>query len=263
LEDHGWNPSSTSNFAFFSLLYVALILADNQLSGSIPSELGRLINVEWIELGKYDRGVDLCLEEHGWNPSSTSNFVFFSPLHDSLILVGTQLSGSIPSELGRLTNVEKMYLGKYGRRVDLCLEDHGWNPSSTSNFAFFSLLHVALILVGNQLSGSIPSELGRLINVEWIDLGKYDRGVDLCLEDHGWNPSSTSNFAFFSPLHDSLILVGTQLSGSIPSELGLLKNVRSINLSKYGLRVDLCWEEHGWNPSSTSNFVFFLFFIMN
>jgi len=135
------------------------------LSGSIPSELGLLTNVEEMYLGKYGRRVDFCWEEHDWNPSSTSNFVFFPLLHDALILAINQLSGSIPSELGLLTNVEVMYLGKYGRRVDFCWEEHGWNPSSTSNFVFFSLLHDALILEQNNLSGSVPSELFALPNL--------------------------------------------------------------------------------------------------
>ena len=63
--------------------------------------------------------------EHGLNPSSTSNFVFFSLPHDALILGNNNLSGTVPSELGRLTNVVYIGLGKYGRRVDLCLEEHG------------------------------------------------------------------------------------------------------------------------------------------
>ena len=86
------------------------------------------------------------------------------------------LSGAIPSELGLLTNVEWIILCTYGRRVDLCLEEHGWNPSSTYNFGFFPLLHHALILADNQLSGSIPSELFALPNLrtvsESFDLGK-------------------------------------------------------------------------------------------
>jgi len=176
------------------------------------------------------------------------------------IIVDNDLSGTIPSELGLLSNVEVIILRKYGRRVNLCLEEHGWNPSSTFNFAFFPLLHDALISDRNQLSGSIPSELGLLTNVEEIWLCKYGRRLDLCLEEHGWNPSSTSNFVFFPLLHDALILAYNNLSGSIPSELRLLTNLEFLMLCKYGRRVDLCLEEHGWNPSSTSNFVLLLFF---
>ena len=86
------------------------------------------------------------------------------------------LSGKIPSELGLLTNVERIDLGKYGRVVDLCLEEHGWNPSSTSNFVFFARLNDALILDDNQLSGSVPSELFSIDFVWWdwgIDVGKW------------------------------------------------------------------------------------------
>ena len=54
------------------------------------------------------------------------------------IIGRTDLSGTIPSELGLLTNVERMYLCKYGHRVDPCLEICGLNPSSTSKFAFSS-----------------------------------------------------------------------------------------------------------------------------
>jgi len=158
------------------------------------------------------------------------------------IIVWNDLSGTIPTELGLLTNVESIWLRKYDRRVDLCLEEHGWNPSSTSNFAFFPLLHDALILGGNQLSGSIPSELGLLTSLEWIYLSKYGRRVNLCLEEHGWNPSSTSNFVFFPLLHDALILDINNLSGSVPSELFALPNLRSGTESwDKGIQVGSKW----------------------
>jgi len=84
-EKHGLNLSSTSIFAFCSVLYDALILGDNNLSGSIPSELGLLTNLERIDLCKYGGRADLCSEEHGLNLSSTSIFAFCSVLYDELI----------------------------------------------------------------------------------------------------------------------------------------------------------------------------------
>jgi len=94
------------------------------------------------------------------------------------------------------------------------------------------LFFLRYIIGGNILSGTIQTELGLLTNVGSISLGKCGRRVDLCLEEHGWNPSSTSNFAFF-PLPDALILGINQLSGSIPSELGLLTRLSTIRLCKF------------------------------
>jgi len=56
--------------------------------------------------------------------------------------------------------------------------------------------------------------------------------------EHGVNPSSTSNFVFFPLLHDALILDDNQLSGSVPSELFALPNLRSGTESwEIGIRV--------------------------
>jgi len=116
------------------------------------------------------------LEEYDWNLSSTSNSALLPLLHDALILAGNNLSGSVPSELGLMTNVEEIALGKYGRRVDLCWEEHDLNPSSTSTFVFFPLLHDALILGNNNLSGSVPSELFALPNLS-SGPGYSDKGI--------------------------------------------------------------------------------------
>jgi len=108
----------------------------NDLSGTIPTELGLLTNLEVLGLCKYSRRVDLFLEEHGLNPFSTSIFAFFSLLDDALILAENNLNGTIPSELGLLTNLESIRLCKYGRRVDLCLMFGGMWFESVLNIQF-------------------------------------------------------------------------------------------------------------------------------
>jgi len=57
--------------------------------------------------------------------------------------------------------------------------------------------------------------------------------VEFCLDEHDLNPSSTSNFVCFALLRDDLISDDNQLTGSIPSELGLMKNLRVIDLCKF------------------------------
>jgi len=112
-----------------------------------------------------------------WLGSVLNIHFCFPLLHDALISGGNNLRGNIPSELGLLTNVERIYLCKYGRSVDLCLEEHGLNlQPSTSNFAYFPLLHDELILGGNQLSGSVPSELFALPNIR-SGPGQSDKGI--------------------------------------------------------------------------------------
>jgi len=113
------------------------------------------------------------------------------------------------------------------------------NPSSTFNFAFFYLLHDAFILDVNELTGSIPSELGFLTNVKWMQLCKYGCRVDMFGGTWFESVLNIQFCVFFPFFHDALILDNNQLSGSIPSELGSLTKVQRIDLSKYGCRVDL------------------------
>ena len=67
-----------------------------------------------------------------------------------LSLLGNQLSGPIPSELGNLTNLERLSL--WGNQLS------GPIPSELGNLANLQ----ALSLDSNQLSGPIPSQLGNL-----------------------------------------------------------------------------------------------------
>ena len=99
-----------------------------------------------------------------------------------LHLDGNQLSGTIPSELVNLANLQTLWLSNNPLV--------GQIPSELGNLA--NLLE--LRLYQNQLSGEIPSELGNLANLEWL-----------------W-------------------LSDNQLSGGIPSELGNLANLLELHL---------------------------------
>ena len=75
-----------------------LSLLDNQLSGGLPSELGQLVNLEWLDLD----------ENHltGAIPPELGNLANLV----SLDLRENQLTGVIPPELGKLANLEQLDL---------------------------------------------------------------------------------------------------------------------------------------------------------
>ena len=94
-----------------------------------------------------------------------------------------QLSGQIPTELGKLTSLQILGLGD------------------------------------NQLSGAIPAELGSLSNLQTLGLG-----------DNQLNGAIPAELGGLSNLR-SLGLGDNQLSGPIPAELGSLLNLRGLLLS--------------------------------
>ena len=145
-------------------------LDSNSLSGSIPSELGNLTNLQYLLLGSNQLIGSIPLE--------------LGKLKDLqwLDLAFNQLTGSIPPELGNLTNLQRVYL--------LVNQLTGSIPPELGSLT--NLLN--LLLGSNQLIGSIPPELGNLASLQWLDLG-YN-----------------------------------QLAGSIPPELGNLTNLQRLGL---------------------------------
>ena len=115
---------------------IELILSQNQLSGEIPAQIGRLTDLTWLSL---------------W---------------------GNQLQGEIPPTIGSLDNVTHLSL---------------W---------------------ANQLRGTIPAELGDMASLEWVALGINELTGEI--------PPELGNLANLSHVDFTL----NQLSGTIPPELG-------------------------------------------
>ena len=140
------NPFSWKGVSFEGGRVTKLWLDDNQLSGSIPKELGQLSAL-----------TDLQLNDNQLSGSIPKELGQLSALKD-LRLHKNQLSGSIPKELGQLSAVTLLWLNNN--------QLSGSIPKELGQLASLQKLW----LNNNQLSGSIPKELGQLASLQklWL-----------------------------------------------------------------------------------------------
>lgn len=198
---------------------IELQLRYNGLSGPIPIEMGKLDDLEWLDLG----GNQL----HGDIPSELGGLAELR----GLVLNGNRISGTIPPELGNLSRLAWLNLarnevtgeipGELTKLANLAVLDLGRNflsgpiPAELGN-----LRHLARLgLARNQLSGRIPLELGSLSGLRSIRL------ADNQLTGH--IPPQLGAAGHLSTVD----LAGNQLSGPIPAELGGLADLAELRLS--------------------------------
>nr|XP_027090152.1 MDIS1-interacting receptor like kinase 2-like [Coffea arabica] len=199
------------------LLY--LDLQRNLFSNTIPREIGRLKNLQTLhlnanelngsipeEIGQLRSLSDLALATNdldGPIPASLGNLKNLTYLY----FYDNLLSGPIPPELGLLYNLVELYL--YRNQLP------GPIPPSFGNLNKLEVLH----LYSNKLTGLIPPEIGNLTSLHSLSL--FSNSIS------GSIPPSLGNLASLTLLH----LYGNQLSGSIPKELGNLKLLEDLEFA--------------------------------
>ncbi len=196
-----------------------LSLNNNELSGSIPTELGNLTNLERLflyinalsgsiptELGNLTNLENLSLNNNELSGSIPTELGNLTNL-ENLWLNNNELSGSIPIELGNLTNLENLFL--HNNALSGSIPTELGNLTNLEN----------LSLNNNELSGSIPTELGNLTNLEslWLNNNELSGSI----------PTELGNLTNL----ERLFLYNNELSGSIPTELGNLTNLESLWLN--------------------------------
>ncbi len=192
----------------------------NQLSGSIPAELGDLTNLTYLDLsgnllsgpipaklGDLTNLTYLGLQANQLSGSIPAELGNLTNL-ETLNMARNQLSGPIPAELGDLTNLRLLGLAENQLSGPIPAELDG-----LTNLTNLGLDH-------NQLSGSIPAELGNLTNLETLILTENQLNGPIPAELDG-----LTNLTHLS-LNDN------QLSGSIPTELGNLTNLETLNMAR-------------------------------
>ena len=225
-----------------------LVLKDNRLSGSIPSELPRLTRLEVLQLTHRLSHSELS----GPIPPELGQLTSLR----YLVLDNNQLSGPIPPELGQLTNLRSLQLNsnrlsgpippELGRLVNLDflrLDNNRLGGSIPPELGQLRALRRILALAHNELSGPIPPELGRLVDLERSlflngnqlsgpippELGRLANLKYLVLDDNQLSGPIPPELGQLTGLED-LRLQGNQLAGPIPVELGNLTGLTVLTI---------------------------------
>ena len=196
-----------------------LLLAGNDLTGSVPRTMGDLDRLEWLDLAWNDLGGTIPGELGG-----------LSALRH-LRLDGNTLSGPVPPELGELDRLEHLGLG--------------WNQLSGTiprELGRLSALR-SLRLADNALSGAIPPELGDLDRLQELhlesnqltgeipgDLGRMSALRILELADNSLSGPIPPALRGLDRL-ERLLLGSNELIGGIPGELGALAVLERMDLA--------------------------------
>ena len=203
---------------------VELKLANNQLNGAIPSEIGQLADLENLDLGDN--------QLRGAIPPGIGNL---TKLRHLTLWGNQELSGPIPPELGHSSNLEDLELAHWKSGGSLL---SGEIPPELGHLTKLRSLSISVSLLSgplpvelcaltnlvdlhldsNRLSGPIPPEIGQLINLQVLDLGGNDFKGPL--------PSELGNLHML----DYLAVGGSLVSGEIPAELGNLVRLRHLVL---------------------------------
>ena len=226
---------------------ISLDLTRNGLTGSIPEELGLLLNSVRLNLASNDlegpipNGLTLLTDlEHLDLSSNTLTGSVAGELGSlkqlkSLDLGHNFLTGSIPSELGSLARLERLGLFDNNltgsippelgaltnlRNLDLALNSlTGPIPPELGSLANLENLSLGF----NVLTGSIPGELGQLEKLESLVLGRNQ--LTGPIPPALWELTSLQN----------LFLSVNRLTGSLPPELGGLTNLKRMLISRNDL----------------------------
>ena len=232
-------PAELGDFEYLE----SLILYNNRISGPVPPELGRLGRLKTLflnscgvygpippEIGQLTDLEILNLSGNDLSGSIPAEMGGMTRLK-WLWLGGNQLTGSIPAELGQLEKLEQLYLGN--NVLTGPVPPQLGNLSKLENLVAFT----------NKLTGPLPSELGNLSSLRVLslwenritgnipaELGRLENLIGLYLQSNrltGRIPSELGNLTRLIRLD----LDENQLSGPIPREFGNLASLRELYLN--------------------------------
>ncbi|KAK4487036.1 hypothetical protein RD792_006351 [Penstemon davidsonii] len=271
-------PYSISNLSNLNVLD----LSDNYFSGNIPISLGNLQNLKFLNFETNQLANDLSVNEQdfltslancrylkhllisdnsitGLLPKSIGSGNLSTSL-ESFIALSCRISGTIPNEIGNLSNLIWLdlgdnelngnippTLGKLESLQRLDLSGNRLQGSIPNIFCNLRNMYEAR-LSGNRLSGQLPICIGNLVSLQELyltnnefssslpsSLWSNERIQILNFSNNFFNgslPYETGNLKGLTVLD----LSENQFSGRIPSTFGQLTNLKRIALSNNKLQ---------------------------
>ncbi|KAG2595613.1 hypothetical protein PVAP13_5KG086300 [Panicum virgatum] len=192
----------------------------NGISGSLPSDIGNLVNLQIFSAANTSISGEI--------PESIGKLGNLG----SLSLYNTNFSGIIPSSIGNLSQLTKLYadncnlegaipssLGKLKSLTLLDLSRNHLNGSIPKELFKLPVISIYLALSHNSLSGPLPSEVGNLRNLN-----------SLYLSGNLLSGEIPENIGDCTVLQE-LFLDSNSFQGSIPHTLKNVKGLNALNLS--------------------------------
>ncbi|KAM0836967.1 hypothetical protein ACQ4PT_061978 [Festuca glaucescens] len=201
-----------------------LLLTANKITGTIPHEIGNLTNLTLLymehnlltgtlpdSLGNLSKLFVLSLSQNKLSRQIPPSIGHLGQLSE-LYLQQNYLSGPIPVDLAQCTKLHTLNLS--------CNSFHGNIPNKLFTM---STLSEGLDLSYNNLSGSIPVEIGGLINLSPLNISNNQLT--------GQIPSTLAQCVHLESLH----LEGNLLDGQIPQSFAALRGISDMDLSQNNL----------------------------
>ncbi len=218
---HGVTLNSTGNV-------IDLNLFDNNLKGTIPSQIGDFSKLESLnfdnntltgqvpieieKLASSLKRLSLSLNElEGEFPIQITKLVTLEKLDISR----NSLTGELPVEIGNLIELRTLLLGDNSLTGEI--------PNQIGNLVNLVTLNLRL----NNLTGAIPNEIGNLTNLLIVNLGLNNLS--------GAIPSQIGNLTRLR----ELLLAENGLTGSIPVEIENLTQLQKLSLTRNQLTGDI------------------------